>query len=83
MYHLKSLSEDKRATFHGFRSTFRVWAAENNVQYEVAEKCLMHTVGNAVYKAYQRSDFLEQRREVMQRWADTLISVEEVEKLLK
>ena len=62
------------ATMHGFRSTFRDWAAENGVPDIVAEKCLMHTTGNAVVQAYQRSDLLEQRREVMQQWADTVFS---------
>lgn len=62
------------ATMHGFRSTFRDWAAENGVPEIVAEKCLMHTTGNAVVQAYQRSDLLEKRREVMQQWADTVFS---------
>lgn len=62
------------ATMHGFRSTFRDWAAENGVPDIVAEKCLMHTTGNAVVQAYQRSDLLEQRREVMQQWADAVFS---------
>ncbi|WP_371873899.1 tyrosine-type recombinase/integrase [Parasutterella muris] len=61
-----------KATMHGFRSTFRDWAAENGVPDTVAEKCLMHTTGNAVVQAYQRSDLLEQRREVMQAWADAV-----------
>lgn len=61
-----------KATMHGFRSTFRDWAAENGVADIVAEKCLMHVVGNAVAQAYQRSDLLEQRREVMQAWADAV-----------
>lgn len=34
----------------------------------------MHTTGNAVVQAYQRSDLLEQRREVMQQWADAVFS---------
>lgn len=62
------------ATMHGFRSTFRDWAAENGIPEIVAEKCLMHTTGNAVVQAYQRSDLLEKRREVMQQWADTVFS---------
>lgn len=61
-----------KATMHGFRSTFRDWAAENGVPDVVAEKCLMHTTGNAVVQAYQRSDLLEQRRSVMQAWADAV-----------
>lgn len=63
-----------KVTMHGFRSTFRDWAAENGINDTVAEKCLMHTTGNAVVQAYQRSDLLEQRREVMQRWADTVFA---------
>lgn len=63
-----------QATMHGFRSTFRDWAAENGVPDTVAEKCLMHSTGSAVVQAYQRSDLLEQRREVMQRWADAVFA---------
>lgn len=62
------------ATMHGFRSTFRDWCAETGVPDTVAEKCLMHSTGNAVVQAYQRSDLLEQRREVMQRWADAVFA---------
>ena len=60
------------ATMHGFRSTFRDWCAENDVPEILAEKSMMHTTGNAVVQAYQRSDLLEQRREVMQLWADAV-----------
>jgi len=62
------------ATMHGFRSTFRDWAAENGIPDIVAEKCLMHAVGSAVVQAYQRSDLLDQRREVMQKWADAVFA---------
>ena len=55
---------------HGMRSTFRDWCAENNIDAVLAEKSLMHSTGNDVVMAYQRSDLIEQRREVMQRWAD-------------
>ncbi len=64
------------ATMHGFRSTFRDWAAENEINDSVAEKCLMHSVGNAVFQAYQRSDLLELRRPVMQAWADTVFALQ-------
>lgn len=60
------------ATMHGFRSTFRDWCAENGVPDILAEKSMMHQTGNAVVQAYQRSDLLEQRREVMQKWADAV-----------
>ncbi len=58
-------------TVHGFRSTFRVWAAEvANAPREVAELSLAHKVGSDVERAYARSDLLERRRDLMQRWAD-------------
>lgn len=72
--HLLQRITKTTATMHGFRSTFRDWAAENGVPDTVAEKCLMHVTGNAVVQAYQRSDLLEQRREVMQAWADAVFA---------
>lgn len=60
-------------TLHGFRSTFSDWCAENGKSYLVAEKCLMHSVGTQTYRAYQRSDLLEQRRQLLQEWADFLL----------
>lgn len=62
----------KPITMHGCRSTFRDWCAETGVDPVVAEKCLMHATGNEVEQAYQRSDLLEQRRKVMQAWADVV-----------
>ena len=56
---------------HGFRSTFRDWAAEQtNVPNEVAEMALAHVVGNKVEAAYRRGDLFEKRRQLMQDWAD-------------
>ena len=57
------------ASFHGFRSSFRDWAAENGVSHEIAESCLAHITANAVVRAYRRTDFLQQRQEVMERWS--------------
>jgi integrase len=58
-------------TVHGFRSTFRDWAAEEtSFPNMVAEMALAHTVGNAVEAAYRRGDLLAKRRELMQAWAD-------------
>lgn len=61
------------ATMHGMRSCFRDWAAENGISDILAEKSLMHATGNEVVQAYQRSDLLEQRRPVMQKWSDYLL----------
>ena len=54
---------------HGFRSSFRDWAAEHGVERDIAEAALAHTVRNAVEAAYLRTDYLEKRRGVMERWA--------------
>ena len=62
----------RKVTIHGCRSTFSDWCAETGVDVILAEKSLMHATGNAVRQAYQRSDLLEQRRPVMQAWADAL-----------
>ena len=59
---------DIDAVAHGFRSSFRSWAAEEGVSRELAETCLGHAVGSQVEQAYQRSDLLAQRAEIMERW---------------
>jgi integrase len=57
-------------TVHGFRSSFRDWAAERSAMpREIAELSLAHTVGNAVERAYRRSDLIEKRRDLMERWS--------------
>ena len=65
---------DLPGTPHGLRSSFRSWAAETDVRREVAEQALGHVVRSQTEAAYQRSDLLEQRREVMQAWADLIRS---------
>ena len=56
-------------TIHGMRSSFRDWAAHEGVDHVLAELALAHVVGNATERAYLRSDLVQQRREVMERWA--------------
>ena len=58
------------STVHGFRSSARSWMAETGVPEEVAEACLAHVPRSRVVQAYQRSDLLERRAEVMQAWSD-------------
>lgn len=56
---------------HGFRSSFRTWCAEEtDTPREIAETALAHTSGSAVELAYRRTDFMEQRRKLMERWAE-------------
>lgn len=58
-------------TTHGFRSTFRDWAAERTYYpAEVAEMALAHVVGDKVEAAYRRGDLFEKRARLMQDWAD-------------
>ncbi len=57
---------------HGYRSSFRTWAAERGVDPAVAEAAIAHSERDRVVAAYQRSDYLEQRRRLMQDWADYL-----------
>ena len=58
---------------HGFRSSFRDWAAEaTNTPREVVEAALTHTVRNPTEAAYARSDLFERRRLLMNDWASTL-----------
>ncbi|MGC1178315.1 MAG: hypothetical protein WA884_04645 [Methyloceanibacter sp.] len=57
-------------TAHGFRSTFRDWAAElTNFPSEVAEMPLAHSVNSKVEQAYRRGDLFERRRRLMATWA--------------
>jgi integrase len=57
-------------TAHGFRSSFRDFAAElGNHPHEVAELALAHAIGNKVEAAYRRGDLFEKRRRLMNDWA--------------
>jgi integrase len=54
---------DRSETLHGFRSSFRDWAAER-----MAQMALSHAVGSATDRAYLRTDMLEMRRSLMEAW---------------
>jgi integrase len=57
-------------TVHGFRSSFRDWAAETTHHAnETVEMALAHTIANKVEAAYRRGDLLAKRRELMEDWA--------------
>lgn len=62
------------ATVHGFRSSFSMWCADNRKDPEIREMCLQHVVNNKVASAYQRSDLMEHRRQLLQEWADYVTS---------
>ena len=64
-------------TVHGFRSTFRDWAAENTAHSrEVAEAALAHVLADKVEAAYRRGDLFEKRRRLMEDWAKYCGTVE-------
>jgi integrase len=72
------------ATAHGFRSTFRDWAAERtNYPNEVSEMALAHAIDSKVEAAYRRGDMLERRRTMMTDWASFLAQPETPAKVLQ
>jgi integrase len=57
-------------TVHGFRSSFRDWAAEcTNFTNEVCEAALAHVIKNKAEAAYRRGDLFDKRRKLMEAWA--------------
>jgi integrase len=56
---------------HGFRTSLRTWLAEaTDAPHEVAEAMLAHVTDSGVVRAYRRTDYLEQRAKLAERWAD-------------
>jgi integrase len=71
---LRKFYSADEADAHGFRSTFRDWVSDHSeFDGELAEIALHHAVGNAVERAYARSDRLELRRPLMAAWAKACI----------
>jgi integrase len=62
---------DDKATVHGFRSSWRSWAADHGMPFELAEAALAHSRG-AVVEAYMRTGMIERRRPWMEAWAGFL-----------
>lgn len=61
----------ERLTTHGFRSSFRDWAAEvTPFSREVAEQALAHVIADKTEAAYRRGDMFEKRRQLMDAWAE-------------
>lgn len=66
----KDAESGKDAVPHGFRSTFRNWAADRGDDHIMAEMALGHTPGDETVRAYLRTDMRELRRKLMQDWAE-------------
>lgn len=63
-------TSDRDVVPHGFRSSFRDWAAEHGYDDPVAEAALAHKISDKVVAAYKRTRFFELRKEMMKDWAD-------------
>ncbi|MCK1607241.1 tyrosine-type recombinase/integrase [Bradyrhizobium sp. 166] len=61
---------DREIVPHGFRSSFRDWAAEHGYDDAVAEAALAHKVSDGVIAAYKRTTFFELRKQMMKGWAE-------------
>lgn len=72
----------EKASIHGFRASFRTWAADTHVPEQVAEACLAHAISDKVIAAYQRSRFDADRRKVMKDWAVYVTSKSDPETVL-
>lgn len=71
-------------TAHGFRSTFRDWAAEcTSFPAEVAEMALARTVGDKVEAAYRRGDLFGKRRQLMEAWSRFCATSKEVAQVVR
>jgi integrase len=64
---LKDLGEAGKP--HGFRTSFRTWTQDTGQPWDVAETALGHVIGGKVERAYARSDLLDRRRILLDRWA--------------
>ncbi len=70
-YRWHDRATDEAITAHGFRSCFRDWASEaTSAPHAVMEAALAHAVSDKVERAYSRTDFLDLRRALMERWGD-------------
>lgn len=61
---------------HGFRALFSTYWHEAQEQHDVIELCLAHSVGSTVSRVYNRAQLLDKRRELLQKWADLIDTLE-------
>jgi integrase len=70
---LSRLGYKEKTDVHGFRSAFKDWCKEQtNYPNEISELALAHTVGNAVERAYRRTDLFDKRRKLMAEWSKSV-----------
>ena len=71
-YALSKTDLYKKQTSHGFRTLARTYLHFTNVDFNIAEACLQHSIGNSTIRAYLRSDFQEERRKAMKQYDQAL-----------
>jgi integrase len=74
---VQSSEPGRTATAHGFRSSFRNWASESGYPRDYAERALAHTISNQAEAAYHTTDLLDQRRNMMEAWAQHVCGTED------
>jgi len=72
LYALYRMGYHKRATVHGFRATASTTLNENGFNSDAIERQLAHEERNKIRAAYNRAEYLEERKEIMQWWGDFL-----------
>ncbi|MBS4689357.1 tyrosine-type recombinase/integrase [Aeromonas sobria] len=75
----QSTTPERLATAHGFRSTFRDWCSEQGYPRDLAERALAHLIQNKVEAAYHRTDLLDQRRPMMDAWAEFVVGEQPIQ----
>jgi len=82
LMYLQRKESYEKITVHGFRSSFRDWAAEKgNFPREVCEQALAHSLADQTEAAYQRADYFDKRVVLMQAWADYCFGIKKVDEL--
>jgi len=66
---VRKLVDGTGASLHGFRASLKTWSAETGQDREATESVLAHVTGTTVERTYQRSDLIERRRALLDKWA--------------
>ncbi|WP_249962006.1 tyrosine-type recombinase/integrase [Histophilus somni] len=67
---LREIGYQGKQDAHGLRAIARTYLEDNMIDFRLAESCLAHKIGDKVSQVYNRADYIEQRRPIMQLWGD-------------
>lgn len=76
-YAMRDMNLGRRTTPYCWRTTFSTWANENGFRSDAIERQLAHVESNKVRATYNKALLLEQRRALLQAWADHLSAAED------